>query len=119
MTQEQKTRIEEHHDRLYHIATVDNIPDDIRDALKAAYLAGAAYALDIYCPQWISVEDELPPTSDKDDESDDYLIVDSDGDKNVGYYNKMDKLWFSCDGYILDATHWMPIPQAPKKGGKE
>ena len=64
-------------------------------------------------PHWISVEDELPPTSDKDDESDDYLIVDSDGDKNVGYYNKMDELWFSYDGYILDVTHWMPLPQAP------
>lgn len=67
-------------------------------------------------PHWISVKDELPPTSDKDDESDDYLIVDSDGDMNVGYYNKMDELWFSCDGYILDVTHWMPLPQPPKKG---
>lgn len=64
-------------------------------------------------PHWISVEDELPTTSDRDDESDDYLIVDSDGDMNVGYYNKMDELWFSCDGHILDVTHWMPLPQAP------
>lgn len=64
-------------------------------------------------PHWISVEGELPPTSDKDDESDDYLIVDEDGDMNVGYYNKMDKTWFSCDGYILGVTHWMPLPQAP------
>ena len=79
-------------------------------------------------PHWISVDEELPPTSDKDDESDDYLTVDSDGDKNVGYYNKMDELWFSCDGHILDVTHWMPMPEAPssseipnnsKKGGKE
>ena len=69
-------------------------------------------------PHWISVEDELPPTSDKDDESDDYLIVDSYGDKNVGHYNKMDKLWLSCDGYILYATHWMPMPAKPKKGGE-
>ena len=70
-------------------------------------------------PHWISVEDELPPTSDKDDESDDYLIVDRYGDKNVGYYNKMDKLWFACDGNILYVTHWMPLPAAPKKGGEE
>lgn len=78
--------------------------------------------------RWISVEDELPPTSDKDDESDDYLIVDSYGDKNVGYYNKMDELWFSCDGDILDVTHWMAMPQRPVvsementilKGGEE
>ena len=79
-------------------------------------------------PHWISVDEELPPTSDKDDESDDYLTVDSDGDKNVGYYNKMDELWFSCDGHILDVTHWMPMLEAPssseipnncEKGGKE
>lgn len=70
-------------------------------------------------PHWISVEDELPPTSDKDDESDDYLIVDSDGDKNVGYYNKMDELWFSCDGHILDVTHWMPIPSVEHLKDKE
>lgn len=63
--------------------------------------------------RWISVKEELPPTSDKDDESVDYLIVDEDGEMNVGYYNKMDKLWFSCDGYILGVTHWMPLPQPP------
>lgn len=70
-------------------------------------------------PHWISVEDELPPTSDRDDESEDCLIVDEDGDMNVGYYNKMDKTWFSCDGYILGVTHWMPLPQPPKKGGEK
>jgi len=70
-------------------------------------------------PHWISVKDELPPTSDKDDESDDYLIVDSDGDMNVGYYNKMDELWFSCDGHILDATHWMPLPSIEHLKEKE
>ena len=82
-----------------------------------AFVTGAEWA-DTH-PHWISVEDKLPPTSDKDDESDDYLIVDSDGDMNVGYYNKMDELWFSCDGSILDVTHWMLLPQAPKKGGEE
>jgi len=89
----------------------------VKDGIVQAYYQGMVDA-DKY-PRWISVEDELPPTSDKDDESDDYLIVDSDGDKNVGYYNKMDELWFSCDGYILDVTHWMPLPEAPKEGGKE
>ena len=87
------------------------------DEIEEAYYQGMVDA-DKY-PRWISVNDELPPTSDKDDKSDDYLTVDSDGDKNVGYYNKMDELWFSCDGYILDVTHWMPLPQAPKEGGKE
>lgn len=79
-------------------------------------------------PHWISVEDELPPTSDRDDESEDCLIVDEDGDMNVGYYNKMDETWFSCDGYILGVTHWMPLPSVEhfrettkmiEKGGEE
>ena len=83
------------------------IAEDVQDAFEQ----GAQWA-DSH-PHWISVNDELPPTSDKDDESDDYLTVDSDGDKNVGYYNKMDELWFSCDGYILDVTHWMPLPAPP------
>lgn len=72
------------------------------------FIDGAHYA-DSH-PHWISVKDELPPTSDRDDESEDCLIVDEDGDMNVGYYNKMDKTWFSCDGYILGVTHWMPLP---------
>ena len=79
--------------------------------LELAYKAGIEDAKNH--PHWISVEDKLPPTSDEDDESDDYLIVDEDGDMNVGHYNKMDKTWFSCDGYILDATHWIPLPKMP------
>ena len=103
MTQEQKTRIEEHHDRLYHIATVDNIPDDIRDALKAAYLAGAAYALDIYCPQWISVEDELPP-KDKA-----YLAYWQHlGVTKYRYVKAGAKVSRTFSEHI---THWMPLPR--------
>lgn len=106
------TREKEITKRLFEIST-SNFNNSVVDssAYFAGYIDGAKWA-DGH-PHWISVEDELPPTSDKDDESDDYLIVDSDGDKNVGYYNKMDELWFSCDGYILDVTHWMPLPQAP------
>lgn len=94
-------------------------PINCTDAEQLTALDMAADALDVLENRWISVEDELPPTSDKDDESDDYLIVDSYGDKNVGYYNKMDKLWFSCDGNILYVTHWMPLPAPPKKGGEQ
>ena len=117
---------------LYEIAkryAHDELKDNhsaVEDVVASAFIDGAVWA-DAH-PHWISVEDKMPPTSDKDDESDDYLIVDEDGDMNVGYYNKMDKLWFSCDGYILGVTHWMPLPQKPsssekpnncEKGGEE
>lgn len=107
MTQEQKTRIEEHHDWLYHIATVDNIPDDIRDALKAAYLAGAAYALDIYCPQWISVEDELPKIGWT--MSDTVVVTDGNGGLRLAWYHQ-DEGWHFATGLTFEPTHWMPLP---------
>ena len=67
-------------------------------------------------PHWISVEDELSPTDDRGDESDDCIIVDEDGDIYVGYYNRMGNAWFSEGGRLVPhVTHWMPFPKPPKK----
>lgn len=64
-------------------------------------------------PNWISVEDELPP---KDSEYDDNSIVvlTTDGnDVYKGLYRSGEYLsgWFTHDLWALDnITHWMPIP---------
>jgi hypothetical protein len=62
-------------------------------------------------PNWISVEDELPPIAYHDDLSENYLVVDSDGELLIAYYDAKNKLWFSVDSNpkIYDVTHWMPI----------
>jgi hypothetical protein len=62
-------------------------------------------------PHWISVEDELPPIAYHDDLSENYLVVDSDGELLIAYYDAKNKLWFSVDSNpkIYDVTHWMPI----------
>ena len=69
-------------------------------------------------PQWISVEDELPPLKQRVliyDEDEDVMIVD---ERWVDYYNNSNTgtgwEWSS----ELDPTHWMPLPQVPKGGGR-
>lgn len=141
MTQEQKTKISEHFDELH--ATVSdcgfNPPNDISDALRAAYLAGADYALDIYRPRWISVEDELPPRDtffniskmkkehiekfnlkDKElDTSIGCLVVIRGGMLGLSNYNYQTKAWGIACGEEI--THWMPLPsiEGLKEGGEE
>ncbi len=63
-------------------------------------------------PHWISVEDELP-------EEGKLVLVTSHSGCFVGFY---DGGWFS-NGRVVQrevmVTHWMPLPQAPMKGGEE
>lgn len=79
--------------------------------LELAYKAGIEDARNH--PHWISVDDELPPcnvfvlTCDKQ-ENTNLLMLAGDGrwyDKAVGLHRNI--------------THWMYLPQAPKKGGEE
>ena len=65
--------------------------------MRAAYLAGADYALDIYCPQWISIKDELPPKDGR------YLFYDEFLGPRVGAY------YVECT-LVKEITHWMPLP---------
>ena len=112
MTQEQKIKISEHFDELHAIVSDDglNVSSDIRDALRAAYLAGAEYALDIYSPRWISVGDELPKEHE-------WILGFSLKRSYIDVYN------FDSNGLIEahDITHWMhlsppPIIISSKKG---
>lgn len=67
-------------------------------------------------PQWISVEDEMSKIGK------DVLVLRDDGEMQVAHqYNEEIARWWSVDGFPLrnNITHWMPLPQAPKKGGEE
>lgn len=112
MTQEQKTKISEHFDELHAIVSDYglNVPNDIRDALRAAYLAGADYALEIYSPHWISVKDEQPKEHE-------WILGYSLKREYIDVYN------FDFNGLIEahGITHWMhlsppPIITSSKKG---
>lgn len=132
MTEEQYTTIGKHFDEL-HISASGfglNISDAIRDALKASYLAGADYALDIYLPHWISVEDyatdELPPLIDEKDpygESVHVLfVVELDGIQFIskGCFDYDSGMWHAletdCSYCKENVTHWQRLPAPPKKG---
>jgi len=101
MTQEQKTKIGEHFDELHALVSDCgfNVPNDINDALRAAYLAGADYALYIYRPRWISVEDELP------NEDGMYIFLQCGIIYTAMYYKSI--------GLHRDVTHWCYLPQLP------
>ena len=65
-------------------------------------------------PQWISVGDELPEVGVA------VLTITPRGTQRVGFYE--DGWWLA--NYIDlvrmgSITHWMPLPQPPKKGGEE
>ena len=70
-------------------------------------------------PQWIPVEERKPPIAYHDDLSENYLVVDSDGELLIAYYDAKNELWFSVDSNpkIYDVTHWMEI-QPPRKEDK-
>lgn len=73
-------------------------------------------------PRWISVEDELPPKeSEYEDNSIVVLATDGYGVyKGLYRCNEYLSGWFTCDLWALEnITHWMPLPQAPKKGGEQ
>lgn len=67
-------------------------------------------------PQWISVEDEMPDTDDCGN-SDFHLVYGSHDSYHVAYYCGKNE-WYTEDGEPLIVTHWMPLPQPPKKGGE-
>lgn len=82
------------------------IAEDVQDAFEQ----GAEWA-DKH-PRWISVEDELPKDGIYT------ATINKVGFQAVRYY-KGGK-WFSSYGNEYgDITHWLPLPQAPKKGGEE
>lgn len=97
---------------LYEIAkryAHDELKDShsaVEDVVAAAFIDGANFA-DAH-PHWISVEDELPEYDQR------VLWCWDDGLISIGRV-ALDEQHIKAR-YI---THWMPLPQAPKKGGEE
>ena len=79
----------------------------IEDVVAAAFLDGIDYAE--HHPHWISVGDELPKEKD--------WVLAIEDDKVAEWYYEGENLREIKDVYNI--THWMPLPQAPKKGGEE
>ena len=82
---------------------------------EAAFIEGATWA-DTH-PHWISVKDELPPLNQ------DVLVVFAANQVNeVGIDRIIQNI--EDNGYedwelFTGITHWMPLPQAPKKGDEQ
>lgn len=75
-------------------------------------------------PQWISVEDKLPPMRDEEEMSDIILTHTKGGVIYINRYDYRGKTW--GNPLAFNVTHWMPLPQPPtvaknatvKKGGE-
>ena len=64
-------------------------------------------------PEWISVEDRLPPV--------DEWVLFFDGDRTMDtsncpiYMDKLDKRGEALCNYLHNYTHWMPLPNQPEE----
>ena len=77
--------------------------------------------------EWISVEERLPEC-ERGAESKAVLFITKQGFMYTGYYGcggifhdrYFREFKNATEGYdISNVTHWMPLPEAPKKGGAE
>lgn len=66
-------------------------------------------------PHWISVEEIHPPRKE------DVLLWSSDSDEVLKGFRILDDIYYIYDDndYCRNITHWMPLPQSPKKGGEK
>lgn len=88
-----------------------------RGNIEAEYVESAciemAEWLDQY-PHWIPVEDELPPENGKTQQS--VSVWATDGLTSGEFrYNFDTKTWTDVWGDPFDITHWLPLPQPPRK----
>ena len=77
-------------------------------------IAQTLYSAGYRKQEWISVEERLP------EDGAIVLTVDSEGERGVCFYEEELKgIFQQCYGLvqIFNITHWMPLPEAPKKGG--
>ena len=85
---------------------------EIDEAFDAGYDKGYQYAQTH--PNWISVEDKLPPENGKTQQS--ISVWATDGLTSGEFrYNFDTKTWTDMWGDPFDITHWMPLPQPPRK----
>lgn len=79
---------------------------------RSGFMDGARWA-DQH-PHWIPVEEDLPPENGKTQQS--ISVWATDGLMSGEFrYNFDTKTWTNTWGDPFDITHWMPLPQAPRK----
>lgn len=84
--------------------------------LEDAYAEGVIYGWNN--PNWISVEEELPPENGKTQQS--ITVWATDGLTSGEFrYNCDTKTWTDMWGDPFDITHWMSLPQLPRKEDKK
>lgn len=108
-------------------ALCDNLLDQARDKerlangepdsifmLDAKVLRAAAELLKA-APEWISVKDKLPEEYQLENGVlINFLAYMPDFGVDVANYIRPAKTWL-CMGIPAEVTHWMPLPQQPKK----
>lgn len=88
-------------------ADIDAEPD-----IVDAYFEGVLYGWNNL--NWISVEDDLPPENGKTQQS--ISVWATNGLMSGEFrYNFDTKTWTDMWGDPFDITHWMPLPQVPRK----
>lgn len=89
-------------------SVVASYQDYISVLREAAELLKAA-------PEWISVKDRLPEEyKGADDELINYLCYMLEYGVDIANYQKPAGVWV-CMGIQTKVTHWMPLPEKPKK----
>lgn len=93
-------------------ATDIDAEPDIVDAYEEGVLYGWSN------PNWISVEEELPPENGKTQQS--ISVWATDGLTSGEFrYNFDTKTWTDMWGDSFDITHWMSLPPLPRKEDKK
>ena len=70
--------------------------------------------------QWISVEEELPPVDEEEENTSINVLAKTKHCMRYAYYDFYNRVWRSVEGgdeFRDDVTHWMLIP--PLEGGEE
>ena len=83
---------------------------------RAGFMDGAKWA-DQH-PNWIPVQEELPPENGKTQQS--ISVWATNGLMSGEFrYNFDTKMWTDMWGDPFDITHWMLLPQLPRKEGNK
>lgn len=96
---------------------IDKVGLDAADLIERLTAENAALREKV--PQWISVEDR-PPEAWKNEEDNtliNYMIYSPYFGVDIGNYHKEAGTWL-CMALPCTVTHWMPLPEAPKRGDK-
>lgn len=93
---------------------ITTLVEALCEAHQKGYLAGVELGVKMAYPQWIPVEEELPPENGKTQQS--ISVWATNGLTSGEFrYNFDTKTWTDMWGDPFDITHWMPLPQLPRK----